>query len=362
MTLGHRFAGIASMAALLAVLLLAAGCSSNSGESDVLTIAKSTRTATPSLTATPTIVATATATPTSTPTFSEPTVEPSLVPPSPTAVPSSPTPGAAPAAAAPVELSPAEIGQGHVAKIGLWASGASSSMAIFAERRYPLVADGGYFWGILGTTADQPPGVYPVTIQLFEENGALLGELSTQISVLDVEYPVEYITLPPESTALLTPEMAQEEENIRAGVFALFTAQKLWSGLFMLPVQAPIVSPYGIGRSYNGAPVSGYHHGVDLAAEEGTWVVASNSGRVAYVGPAPLRGNSVIIDHGVGVFSGYHHLSSMAVQEGQMVNKGDLIGAVGSTGLVTGPHLHWEIVIRGVEVDPMPWTTQEMVP
>jgi len=83
---------------------------------------------------------------------------------------------------------------------------------------------------------------------------------------------------------------------------------------------------------------------------------------VAYAGPAPIRGNSVIIDHGAGVFSGYHHLSAIAVQAGQMVNKGDLVGNAGSTGMVTGPHLHWEIIVRGVEIDPIPWTLEEKGP
>ncbi len=246
--------------------------------------------------------------------------------------------------------------------IRLWGYSATSAMAILNERRYPLVADGGFFWGVLAASADQPPGVYPIVVQLRQENGELLGELATQINVVAMGYPVENIDLPPESTALLTPELVQEEQNTRASVFALFTPQKLWVGPFIIPVNAAVVSPYGIGRSYNGGPVSGHHTGVDLAGEEGDWVAAANSGRVAFAGATPLRGNGVIIDHGAGVFSGYYHLSAIAVQEGQMVNKGDLIGAVGSTGMVTGPHLHWEIVVRGLVIDPIPWTLEEKGP
>ena len=345
--------------ALLALALaLAAGCSSGSNDEDVLQVATATRPAAASPTINPTRPATATAEPTGAPTPSPASPEPSAIPPV-------DTPAAAPPApvdASQIQLLPADIGQGQASTIRLWGYGATSAMAILNERSYPLVADGGFFWGILAASGDQTPGAYPISVRLRQENGELLGEPATQINVVAMDYPVENIDLPPESTALLTPELVQEEENARASVFALFTAQKLWAGPFMIPVNAVIVSPYGIRRSYNGGPVSGYHGGVDLAAEEGAWVAAANSGRVAFVGALPIRGNTVMIDHGAGVFSGYHHLSAIAVQEGQMVNKGDLVGAVGSTGMVTGPHLDWEIIVRGVEVDPIPWTLEEKGP
>ncbi len=100
--------------------------------------------------------------------------------------------------------------------VRLWGYMAPSAMAVFNERRYPLVADGEFFWGILAAGVDQPAGDYPVVIQLYQANGTLLGELQTQIGVVAMDYPVENIDLPPESTALLTPELAQEEANIRA--------------------------------------------------------------------------------------------------------------------------------------------------
>ena len=349
--------------ALLALALaLAAGCSSGSHGEDVLQIATATRPAAASPTIMPTRPATATAEPTGAPTPPPTSSEPSAIPPVDTPAAQPPTPGPTPVDAPQIQLLPADIGQGQVSTIRSWGYGATSAMAVFDERRYPLVADSGFFWGILAASGDQTPGVYPIVVQLRQESGDLLGELATQINVVAMDYPVENIDLPPESSALLTPELAQQEENARASVFALFTPQKLWAGPFMIPVNAVIVSPYGIRRSYNGGPVSGYHGGVDLAAEEGTWVAAANSGRVAFVGALPIRGNTVMIDHGAGVFSGYHHLSAIAVQEGQMVNKGDLIGAVGSTGMVTGPHLDWEIIVRGVEVDPIPWTLEAKGP
>ena len=84
-------------------------------------------------------------------------------------------------------------------------------------------------------------------------------------------------------------------------------------------------------------------------------MLAAAAGRVVFAGEMKVRGNSVIIDHGMGVFTAYHHFSRIDVQQGAMVTPGQQIGAVGETGLVTGPHLHWEVIVRGVEVDGLLW-------
>jgi len=173
---------------------------------------------------------------------------------------------------------------------------------------------------------------------------------------------VEEIFLEPEESALLDANLAAEEAATRERVFATYTEQRLWSGPFILPVGTIITSPYGIGRSYNGAPVSSFHSGTDFVADETTAIAAANAGRVAFAAALPIRGLSVIIDHGGGVFSGYHHLSSTSVVEGQDVAQGQQIGFAGDSGLATGPHLHWEITVRGVPVDPTLWTFEEVGP
>jgi murein DD-endopeptidase MepM/ murein hydrolase activator NlpD len=180
--------------------------------------------------------------------------------------------------------------------------------------------------------------------------------------VYDTEFLVEQVTLGEEASALLDPALVAQEEATRASVYANTTPERLWTGAFLMPINGPISSPYGVGRSYNGAPVTSYHHGTDFAVDEGTPVAASNGGRVAFAGALPVRGNSVIIDHGAGVFSAYHHLVSTVMTQGQSVNAGDLVGYVGMTGLATGPHLHWEIVVGGINVDPVLWTYEEMAP
>jgi murein DD-endopeptidase MepM/ murein hydrolase activator NlpD len=261
-----------------------------------------------------------------------------------------------------IQLSAPVIGQGETTTIRLGGYFASSATAFCDGRNYPLVADGDSFWGVIGAAGDAETGVHAITVQLSDANGDAIGKLATQVTVVDMGYPVENIDLPAEVNNSLDPGLIQQENDARASTFAQFTAQKLWSGPFIWPVAEVIVSPYGIRRSYNGGPVNSFHQGIDLAADEGVPVAAGNSGRIAYVGSGPTHGNSVLIDHGDGVFSGYNHLSAFNVQVGQMVNKGDIVGFIGSTGMATGPHLHWEILVRGLPVDPVPWTLQSVDP
>jgi hypothetical protein len=292
----------------------------------------------------------------------EPTEAAEAQPPLPTAT-SVPGPAATPVDTTLLKLVPPEIGQGQTTTVEVAGQGAASAVAFADNVRYPLLANGADFWGVIAAAGDAAAGLHGITVQLLDGNGNVMSELATQVTVDDMGYPAENIDLPPAVNESLDPALIQQEAGARAATFAQFTPQKLWSGPFIWPVQPVVVaSPYGIRRSYNGGPVSSFHGGIDLAADEGTPVVAANSGRVAWVGTGPDYGNTVLIDHGDGVFSGYSHLSAIAVQAGQMINKGDLVGNVGSTGMATGPHVHWEIDVRGVPVDPGPWTLQTVGP
>ena len=357
----RRVLFIALAAAFVALATLPVACSSGSKEEAKAPAATSTRTRAATSTAKPTPAPADTSTPEPTP-ESTTAIEPTGVPPVDTPVVAPPPPASTPVDAPQIQLSAPVIGQGETTTIRLWNYVASSATAFCDERRYPLVADGESFWGVIGAAGDAVPGDHAITIDLYDANGDVVGELGTQVTVVDMGYPVENIDLPADVNNSLDPALIQQENDARAATFAQFTAQKLWSGPFIWPVAEVIVSPYGIRRSYNGGPVNSFHMGIDLAADDGVPVAAGNSGRVAYVGSGPTHGNSVLIDHGDGVFSGYNHLSAVSVQVGQMVNKGDVVGLIGSTGMATGPHLHWEILVRGLPVDPVPWTLQDVNP
>ena len=143
------------------------------------------------------------------------------------------------------------------------------------------------------------------------------------------------------------------EDGLLAETYAQVNPNKLWAGRWRMPIEGFVSVHFGERRAFNDGPVEGNHGGTDFAALEGAPVTATNSGRVVLARQLAVRGNMVIIDHGGGVFSGYAHLSAFAVAEGQDVDAGQLIAFVGNSGLSTAPHLHWEISVHGVLVDPL---------
>lgn len=219
-------------------------------------------------------------------------------------------------------------------------------------------------WAVIGAGDDTDLGKDTITLTLFDSDGNVTQTFPLAVSVTATNYPIEYITVPPvgDPNGLRSADDVQIELNIRAEVFAHFTAEKLWSGPFLLPSKGKFTTIFGTTRSYNGGPATVHHSGTDFAADAGTPVLASAAGRVAYVGLLTTRGNSVIIDHGAGVFTAYHHLSRMDVGAGDYVAQGEQVGLVGMTGLATGPHLHWELVVGGVNVDPVSWTKPGVAP
>jgi murein DD-endopeptidase MepM/ murein hydrolase activator NlpD len=115
-----------------------------------------------------------------------------------------------------------------------------------------------------------------------------------------------------------------------------------------------------VGRAYNGGPVDSYHEGVDIKNSLGTPIVAPAHGRVVLAEPNFVaRGGAVILDHGRGVHTGYWHMERVVVAEGQLVAAGEMIGSMGARGMATGSHLHWEMHIGPISVDPLEWVEQE---
>ncbi|MDZ8024657.1 MAG: M23 family metallopeptidase [Nostoc sp. SerVER01] len=180
------------------------------------------------------------------------------------------------------------------------------------------------------------------------------------VNVQNRKFPVQRITLPPGKAGV----DATEYELKRVAAFkALQTPEKYWNGVFLRPNAGRMSTTYGVRRYYNGKFAEDYYHrGLDYAGAAGSAVIAPAAGRVALVGRVSqgfrVHGNVVGIDHGQGVSSIFMHLSRINVKEGDIVKAGQLIGAVGSTGASTGPHLHWGLYVNGLSVDPTPWRTK----
>jgi len=243
------------------------------------------------------------------------------------------------------------------------APGAASATVEFAGNAHPLqVAPDGTLWGLVAASLNQAPGPQTLTVTAKSASGAVVATASVPTAVVPVERPVDYLQTTEEVAAVLTYEAQVREDQLRAQQFATFDPAPRWSGTFIRPTDGEFTTRFGQGRSINGGPVGGFHSGNDFAEDSGVPVRAAAAGRVSFAAAMPIRGNSVIIDHGGGVKSGYHHLSAINVAVDDIVLPGRIVGAVGATGFATGPHLHWEVTVWGVNVDGVTWLTESFGP
>ncbi len=192
-------------------------------------------------------------------------------------------------------------------------------------------------------------------VLLIVASGDRRDTLRTAIAVTRARYPSERLSVDP---AMANPDSASEVRIMRELALGRQVGRgahhspKYWQAPFVLPRDSRITSRFGTGREYNGQVVS-RHLGTDFAGAIGAPVRATNAGRVALVAMFYLAGRVVYLDHGEGLVSAYFHLSGTLVTEGQEVAQGQLIGLVGASGRVTGPHLHWVMRYGAVTVDPL---------
>jgi hypothetical protein len=166
---------------------------------------------------------------------------------------------------------------------------------------------------------------------------------------------VQELRLAPSTLALITPEAREREAAALAAARAEPADPPRWREPFLLPIEGRGTSGFARARRYApGGPVS-FHVGEDIAAPTGTEIRATNDGVVRLAGMYPIKGGLTVIDHGAGVTSRYYHQSQLRVAAGDVVRRGQVIGEVGSTGLSTGPHLHWEMRVQGQPTDPLAW-------
>ncbi|MCY3796633.1 MAG: LysM peptidoglycan-binding domain-containing protein [Chloroflexi bacterium] len=200
--------------------------------------------------------------------------------------------------------------------------------------------------------------VYPMTLQLQDEFGQSTP-IDASVQVIAGGYGRQTIRI--SDSELLAPAVEEEETALLALYTGRFTDERSWINSLSLPAAAPINAVFGTLRSYNGSPFDRYHGGVDFAGAPGTSILAAADGEVIMVNRLHIRGNTTLIDHGWGLYTLYAHQDETLVQLGEAVATGQVIGTVGSTGRSTGPHLHWEAWLNGVNIDPMQWV-QEVFP
>ena len=271
---------------------------------------------------------------------------------------------AAPALPVPrVYVMPQPLAQGQALLVLVDAPGAASAAVTWENESFALLREGDRFFGFIGVDAAAPPGTAALGVGVWDPDWNQLLWTEALIAIERVEWTSDDIQVDEANIALLDPAVRAFDRELRRPFQSGLTAVRHWRGVFDPPVpEGEITALYGELRSFNGGPITDYHSGIDYGGPTGSPVIAPNDGVVAWAGRTDRRGNGLIIDHGAGVYSGYYHLSEAIAEDGLRVARGETIGLIGATGLATGPHLHWEVVVRGVTVDPIPWIRAREVP
>ena len=222
------------------------------------------------------------------------------------------------------------------------------TMKFFPESR-PDESRG--YVGLLGIDMQDKPGSHELAIQI--KNGEQSQRLSYRVQVLKEKYRVEHLTLPKDKVDLDEKTVARwkaEQEQVKTAL-ETDSPDKLWRQDFVEPVNGRRTGIFGSVRIMNGK-ARNPHNGEDIGAPTGTDVAATNDGIVRLTVDHIFSGKGVFVDHGLGFYSMYFHLSEVLVKEGDVVQAGQIVGKVGATGRATGPHLHWGVKLNGARVNP----------
>lgn len=272
------------------------------------------------------------------------------------------SPSALPGAVQSIALKPSITVQGRTVVISIIAEqGATFSGALVDRPLHFYEYDDDSLLALQGIHVMTPPGLYSMTI-----TGTLPADaagnrdtfaFSQGVLVASGNYPFDpVLTVSPET---IDPAVTAPEDAEWTALAAPVTPTMQWDGLFSSPIAPPFndcwPSRFGNRRSYNGSAYIYFHSGLDFCGSVGEKILAPAAGTVIFAGPLTVRGNATMIDHGWGVYSAYMHQSEILVEVGDKVTPGQVIGLVGGTGRVTGPHLHWEVWVGGVQVDPLEW-------
>ncbi len=259
-------------------------------------------------------------------------------------------------------ISSLPLKQGGTAEIHVQLSQPATLGGVLVDQPLHFFPDnnGGYV-ALQGVHAMLEPGVYPLRLEAALEDGSVQS-FEQMVLVVSGYYPEDPLLVVDPATIDTT--VSQPETDLIYSVVAAASPIRMWTGSFYTPASAYadstyFTSRYGNRRTYIGQGTEltfeSFHTGLDFGGGTGLPITAPAPGIVVFTKELTVRGNATVIDHGWGVYSGFWHQSEIKVQVGQSVEQGDVIGLVGGTGRVTGAHLHWEIWVNGVQVDPLDW-------
>jgi len=251
-----------------------------------------------------------------------------------------------------ITFHPQMISQGDIGLIRIKAEKGEKLQLTWLKKNIPLhLSKEETEWvSLLGTDLTTAPGIYQAQIAASPHSEKVL----LKIRVIEKDYGVRNLTLPKHMVDLdsKTLQRVRKEAQVMKNLWNGPYIEGIWKGRFIKPLEGEIIGPFGRKSVINKQPRSP-HSGIDLRAPKGTPVKAINSGRVVLVAEHFFAGKSVVIDHGAGIQSMYFHLDRVMVEKGELINRDQVLGLVGSSGRATGPHLHFGVRVNGSRVDPM---------
>lgn len=250
-----------------------------------------------------------------------------------------------------IVLSKTKLQQGDLLRLTAYHANKAFKISL-VQSLYPdfvWYEDGDVLRGYIPTNYNTKPGVYSLRF-----NDEKTGNISTRyVEIFHRDFRVQYLKVDPNIESNTRTEEANAEYRKYFNPSRdISSPVKYYSEPFMLPVAGRVTTEFGETRTVNGAPTSYRHAGIDIAASLNSKILAANRGKVTLAMPLILTGNSIVIDHGEGLFSVYFHLEKLHVSQGEIVEKGQLIGTVGSTGFSTGPHLHFTMSYYRTNIEP----------
>ena len=247
------------------------------------------------------------------------------------------------------DVSPSEIKPGDAFVIKINGTNTSHLPAASLKgRRFYFSRCGESCFAAIGTVGIRTkPGSYAIKLRV----GKKIKNL--HLIVTQKSFTTTELTLPDDQVFLSKKDLKRvKRENKRLKQIFQKVSQSHYEESFILPLENDISTPFGIKRILNKKWIS-IHRGVDVTGKDGEEVKASNNGRVALAEELFFGGNTIILDHGLGIYTIYMHLSNFNVNVGEMVSKGDIIGFVGSSGRSTGPHLHFGVKVMNMSANPV---------
>lgn len=253
-----------------------------------------------------------------------------------------------------VTVSPRALVQGRTAVIKVAAPATTTISGWFDGSPLHFFHNGSEWLALQGVHAMAESCMAVLSLSIQPEAEATF-QFEESLPVYSGDFPQDPpLTVDPTT---IDPAVTQPEEEQILTLVANATSERYWQGVFLPPVDTPgcTRSRFGNRRSFNGSPFIYYHAGLDYGVCGSADIYAPAAGTVIYAGALDVRGNATIIDHGWGVYSGFWHQDEILVKVGDKVEPGQLVGKIGATGRVTGEHLHWELFVNGIQVDPEEW-------